>query len=212
MEIPEYRNPSLKIVWKQAWFRFKDFLTIGIPLIVAGSMVIEALKVFHWLEHITAFLSPVTVWWLGLPAFCGVLLIIGILRKEANLRLLHFDPLWPGGAAVTHHHVTPSDGGLCSGDNAFTFPVFPQSPYCSEKTGFKMTTLMVLAEIILAIVIGGLGLPAAAAADRIIVSSFKFQPPFSNICSFKLITPEEYFFLSPQRRLGVYPSPNSPCQ
>ena len=35
MEIPEYRNPSLKIVWRQAWFRFKDFLTIGIPLIVA---------------------------------------------------------------------------------------------------------------------------------------------------------------------------------
>ena len=98
MEIPEYRWPSLRNVWRQAWFRFKDFLTIGVPLIVIGSVIIETLNVFNWLDYITDILSPVTVSWLGLPAFTGILLIFGILRKEANLALLIS---FAGGAALT---------------------------------------------------------------------------------------------------------------
>lgn len=80
MEIPEYRVPSWKIVWNQTWFKFKDFLTVGVPLIVLGSMAIESLRIFDLLDHVTKFLEPVTVTWLGLPAFTGVLLIFGILR------------------------------------------------------------------------------------------------------------------------------------
>jgi ferrous iron transport protein B len=37
---------------------------------------------------ISAFLSPVTVTWLGLPAITGILLIFGILRKELILVML----------------------------------------------------------------------------------------------------------------------------
>jgi len=33
-------------------------------------------------------MSPVTVWWLGLPAEAGVVLIFGVLRKELTLILL----------------------------------------------------------------------------------------------------------------------------
>jgi ferrous iron transport protein B len=151
MEIPEYRNPSLKIVWRQAWFRFKDFLTVGIPLIIAGSMVIEALQVFHWLEHITKILSPVTVWWLGLPAFSGVLLIIGTLRKEANLALLI---ALAGGAAVTSI-MSPLQMVVFSLVIMLYIPCISTIAVLVRETGLKMTALMVLAEIILAIVIGG---------------------------------------------------------
>lgn len=152
MEIPEYRNPSLKIVWRQAWFRFKDFLTIGIPLIVAGSTVIEALKVFHWLDHITAILSPITVWWLGLPAFSGVLLIIGILRKEANLALLI---ALAGGAAVTSI-MTPLQMVVFSLVIMLYIPCISTIAVLLRETGLKLTALMVLAEVVLAILVGGL--------------------------------------------------------
>ena len=98
MEIPEYRLPSLKVVWQQSWYKFKDFLIVGVPLIVAGSMAIESLRVFNLLGYITDLLTPLTVYWLGLPAFTGILLIFGILRKEATLALLI---TLAGGAAVT---------------------------------------------------------------------------------------------------------------
>ena len=152
MEIPEYRNPSLKIVWRQAWFRFKDFLTLGIPLIVIGSTVIETLSVVHWLQHITEILSPITVWWLGLPAFTGVLLIIGILRKEANLALLI---ALAGGAAVTSI-MSPLQMVVFSIVIMLYIPCISTIAVLVRETGLKITAAMVLAEVILAILFGGL--------------------------------------------------------
>ncbi len=152
MEIPEYRNPSLKIVWRQAWFRFKDFLTLGVPLIVAGSTIIEALSVWNWLEHITKLIAPVTVWWLGLPAFSGVLLIIGILRKEANLALLI---ALAGGAAVTTI-MSPLQMVVFSLVIMLYIPCISTIAVLIRETGLKMTTLIVLTEILLAILLGGI--------------------------------------------------------
>ncbi len=152
MEIPEYRIPSLKIVWRQAWFRFKDFLSIGIPLIVIGSMVIEVFKVLNWLDYITGFLTPVTVSWLGLPAFSGVLLIIGILRKEANLALLIS---LAGGAAVTTI-MSPLQMVVFSIVIMLYIPCISTIAVMIRETGLKITLAMAAAEIGLAILIGGL--------------------------------------------------------
>jgi ferrous iron transport protein B len=152
MEIPDFRNPSLKVVWKQAWYKFKDFLTIGIPLIVVGSMVIEALQVFHWMEYITRFLNPITVWWLGLPAFTGVILIFGILRKEANLALLIS---MAGGAAVSTI-MTPVQMVVFSIVIMLYIPCISTIAVLIKETGFKLTVLMVIAEIVLAVLIGGI--------------------------------------------------------
>ena len=88
MEMPPYRTPSGKVVIKQAWNRFKPFVITAIPLIVGGSIVIETLRITNVLSVISDALSPVTVVWLGLPAFTGFLFIFGILRKEASLVLL----------------------------------------------------------------------------------------------------------------------------
>jgi ferrous iron transport protein B len=152
MEIPDFRSPSLKVVWRQAWYKFRDFLTIGIPLIVAGSMVIEALQVFHWLEHITRFLDPVTVWWLGLPAFTGVILIFGILRKEANLALLIS---MAGGAAVSTI-MTPVQMVVFSLVIMLYIPCISTIAVLLKESGLKLTVLMVVAEIFLAVLIGGI--------------------------------------------------------
>jgi ferrous iron transport protein B len=152
IEIPEYRLPTLKVVWRQAWFKFKDFLTIGVPLIIVGSIVIEALRVFNWLDYLTNLLSPVTVTWLGLPAFTGVLLIFGILRKEANLALLIS---FAGGAAITSV-ITPLQMVVFSLVIMLYIPCISTIAVLIKETGVKVTTLIVVAEIALAILIGGI--------------------------------------------------------
>lgn len=152
IEIPEYRLPSLKIVWRQAWFKFKDFLIISVPLIIVGSIVIESLRVFNWLDYVTNILTPVTVTWLGLPAFTGVLLIFGILRKEANLALLIS---FAGGAAITSV-ITPLQMVVFSIVIMLYIPCISTIAVLVKETGAKVTTLMVLAEIALAILFGGI--------------------------------------------------------
>jgi len=152
MEIPEYRLPSLKIVWQQTWFKFKDFLTIGVPLIIIGSIIIESLRVFNWLDYITNLLTPVTVTWLGLPAFTGVLLIFGILRKEANLALLIS---FAGGAALTSV-ISPLQMVVFSIVILLYIPCISTIAILIKETGVKVTILMVLGEIALAILIGGI--------------------------------------------------------
>jgi ferrous iron transport protein B len=152
MEIPDFRNPSLKVVWRQSWYKFKDFLTVGIPLIVAGSTVIEALQVFNWLDHVTLVLSPITVGWLGLPVFTGVILIFGILRKEANLALLI---AMAGGAAVATI-MTPVQMIVFSIVIMLYIPCISTIAVLIKESGFKVTTLIVLGEVALAIIVGGI--------------------------------------------------------
>jgi ferrous iron transport protein B len=152
MEIPDYHLPTLKIVWRQAWFRFKDFLTIGIPLIIAGSIVIESLRVFNWLDYITNILTPVTVTWLGLPAFTGILLIFGILRKEANLALLIS---FAGGAAITSI-LSTLQMVVFSIVIMLYIPCISTIAVLLKETGVKVTVLIVVAEIAIAILIGGI--------------------------------------------------------
>jgi len=151
IEIPEYRLPSMKIVWRQAWFKFKDFLTIGVPLIIIGSIAIESLRVFNWLDYLTDLLKPVTVTWLGLPAFTGVLLIFGILRKEANLALLIS---FAGGATITSV-ITPLQIVVFSIVIMLYIPCISTIAVLIKETGIKWTAFMVLGEIVLAILVGG---------------------------------------------------------
>jgi ferrous iron transport protein B len=152
MEIPEYRVPDLKVVWRQTWFRFRDFLTIGVPFIVAGSVVIEGLQVLNVLDVITNALTPLTVGWLGLPAFTGLLLIFGILRKEANLALLIS---LAGGAAITSI-ISPLQMVVFSIVILLYIPCISTIAVMFRETSLKSTAIMVAAEIALALLVGGL--------------------------------------------------------
>ena len=51
-------------------------------------MAIKLLDVLGVISVISGVMAPVTVFWLGLPAMTGVLLIFGILRKELTLVML----------------------------------------------------------------------------------------------------------------------------
>ena len=88
-EIPPYALPRLRPLLLETWARTKEMLTIVMPLLVAGSVVLALFT--HWGADriINTALLPVTSWWLGLPVVLGVPLLFGVLRKELSLVMIY---------------------------------------------------------------------------------------------------------------------------
>lgn len=86
--IPPYALPDMRELLSLTWRRSRDVITIVLPLLIAGSIVLALLNHFGAAHAINTVLSPVTAGWLGLPAVLGVPLLFGILRKELSLLLM----------------------------------------------------------------------------------------------------------------------------
>jgi len=93
----------------------------------------------------------VTVWWLGLPAFTGVLFILGILRKEAAVVLLAS----VAGTVNIPSVMTPVQMFVFSLVMMLYIPCIATVTALGRETGWKFAGLVTLAEIGLAILIGG---------------------------------------------------------
>ncbi len=87
-EIPAYAVPTLHAVLANTWERSRDIVTIVLPLLVAGSVVLALLSHYGADTWINLGLTPVTVWWLGLPVALGVPILFGVLRKELSLLMV----------------------------------------------------------------------------------------------------------------------------
>jgi ferrous iron transport protein B len=85
MEMSSFKVPSLSVVARQTWARTKSLIYIVFPLYIAGSVVVQVLYAVGVLQQVSNVLSPITVFWLGLPAIAGILLILGFVRKEMVL-------------------------------------------------------------------------------------------------------------------------------
>jgi len=82
MEMHSFKIPSLSVVKKQTWVRTKSLIYIVFPTYIAGSALVQILYAVGVLRPLSDALSPLTVAWLGLPAIAGILLILGVVRKE----------------------------------------------------------------------------------------------------------------------------------
>ena len=91
-EIPPYALPRWNRLLASTWDRTSDILTIVTPLLVVGSVVLALLTHVGADKVINTLLTPVTSWWLGLPAVLGVPILFGVLRKELSL-LMVFEAL-----------------------------------------------------------------------------------------------------------------------
>jgi len=89
LEIPPYAMPRWRVLLSETWSRTRDILTIVTPLLVGGSVVLALLNHVGADQLINTVLTPVTGWWLGLPAVLGVPILFGILRKELSLLLIY---------------------------------------------------------------------------------------------------------------------------
>ena len=152
MEMPSYKIPTVKVTGQRTWFRLKDFVVEAFPLIVIGNLIIYVANLIGLLNIIQVAFTPVTVWWLGLPAATGIVLIFGVLRKELTLILL---------ASLMG---TTNFAQILSPPQMFVFafvvmiyiPCVATIAVLSKEFGARTAALISLIEITLAIVLGGI--------------------------------------------------------
>ena len=89
LTIPPYALPTPAKIWRKTWERTEDIVTIVTPLLVIGSIVLALLSHFGADALINVTLTPLTVWWLGLPVVLGVPILFGVLRKELSLLMIY---------------------------------------------------------------------------------------------------------------------------
>jgi ferrous iron transport protein B len=87
MEVPPYRQPSVRVVLLKTWWRLREFVVVAFPLLVAGSALLSTVEYFGWQRLVNTALSPLTHL-LALPTSLGLTLIFGVLRKELSLLML----------------------------------------------------------------------------------------------------------------------------
>jgi ferrous iron transport protein B len=152
LEIPSYRVPGVGLLWDQAWSRFRPFLFSAVPFIIAGSIAIELLRLLNTLDDITHFMRPVTVWWLGLPSFTIILLLLGILRKEATVVLL----ATVAGTTAVHTVMTPVQMFVFVLVITLYIPCIATIGVLIKEMGWRIAVTITLGEIILAFLVGGI--------------------------------------------------------
>jgi ferrous iron transport protein B len=155
MEMSSFKVPSLKGVLKQTWTRTKSIIYIVFPIYIVGSALLQVLFVLNVLTPISNALTPLTVWWLGLPAIAGVLLILGTVRKELVLvgavAMLGTTNLMiqPGGFTAVQLVVMALVAMLY-------IPCISTVAILGKEFGWKAAATISLANIASAILIGGL--------------------------------------------------------
>jgi ferrous iron transport protein B len=154
MEVFPYRRPSLRIVLQKTWFRFKEFIYIAVPFMLAGSFLIGLLYAFGWIGKLEAPLRPIMEGWLGLPAVAGIALLFGFVRKEMALQMLL---LFATGAATT------SLSGFMTPQQIFTFalvtaiyiPCIATFAVLWKEMGWRVTLSVSVFTVLLALLMGG---------------------------------------------------------
>jgi len=154
VEIPDLRWPSAKQTAVKTYIRLKEFLTMAFPILLVGSIVLEALLALGILQQLLEPAEPFMVTVLGLPAFTAVALIFGILRKEMALQML----IVLAGAL----QQTTKLSDVLTNEQMFVFalvmavfmPCLAAFAVMAKEFGLKSTTMVALASISLALIMG----------------------------------------------------------
>ena len=88
IEIPSYRLPSLRLLWKKIALRINGFLIEAMPVVLASVLVINLLQQVKLFEIISKVFGPVLSFIFGLPEEAIWVLIIGLLRKDIAAGML----------------------------------------------------------------------------------------------------------------------------
>ncbi len=153
MEMPNYKLPSAKTVALKTWTRSKDFIFVAFPIIIVGSIAVEAFALSGLMPYLVAAASPLMTWWLGLPAVCVIPLIFGILRKELTLILLSTTLVAVGLGLASLSAVQMIVFTLVV---MIYFPCLATFAACRREFGWKKSLAMAAIDIGLALAIGGL--------------------------------------------------------
>jgi ferrous iron transport protein B len=148
MEMPSYKKPSLRNITLKTWSRIRDFVFMAFPIIIAGSITIEALSLSGLMNYVVEAASPLMSGWLGLPPAAGIPLIFGVLRKELTLILLsELVPL------TTLSHVQMIVFTLVT---MIYIPCLATIAACIREFGWKKALAITVIDIALALFLGGI--------------------------------------------------------
>ncbi len=153
MEMPNYKRPSTKTIAIKTWNRTKDFVYVAFPIMIIGSIVVEAFVLSGLMPYFVSGASPIMTLWLGLPAVAAIPLIFGILRKELTLVLLS-TTLAAVGLGLTS--LSPVQMIVFALVVMIYIPCLATLAACKREFGWKKSLGMAVIDIALALVIGGL--------------------------------------------------------
>jgi ferrous iron transport protein B len=148
MEMPPYKKPSIKSVVMKTWSRTKDFVYMAFPIIIIGSITLEALYLSGFINYFVEAASPLVSGWLGLPAVAGIPLIFGILRKELTLIFLS--------ELVPLQSLTAVQMIVFSLVVMIYIPCLATIAACKREFGWRKALGITLVDIALALFLGGL--------------------------------------------------------
>lgn len=152
MEMPSYKKPSGNVVLKQTWFRLSGFIKMAFPIIVIAGVVIKAFEVTGLLGIVSSIMSPISVGLLGLPTAVGVLLIVGILRKELTILML----ATLLGTTQFNAVLTPIQMYVFAFVVMLYIPCIATIAALVQEFGWKDATYITIFEIVFATLAGGL--------------------------------------------------------
>ncbi|RJS49023.1 MAG: ferrous iron transport protein B [Methanobacterium sp.] len=151
MEMHTLKLPSFSVILKQTWARTKSLIYLVFPIYIVGSALIQAFYAMGVLEPVSNFMAPLTVGWLGLPVFAGVLLIVGAVRKEfILLTLVSFVGTDLSLALNTTQFIVLAIVGM------LYLPCFSTIAILIKEFGWKAASLITGANFTTALVVGGL--------------------------------------------------------
>jgi ferrous iron transport protein B len=153
MEMPNYKKPSFKTVALKTWSRTKDFVYVAFPIMIAGSLIVEAFALSGLLTYFADAVSPLMTLWLGLPAVAAIPLIFGVLRKELTLILLS-TTLASVGLGLTS--LSPVQMIVFALVVMIYIPCLATIAACKREFGWKKALAMAAIDIGLALLVGGL--------------------------------------------------------
>jgi ferrous iron transport protein B len=151
MEMHSFKIPSLSVVSKQTWTRTKSLIYIVFPTYIAGSALVQILYAVGVLKPMSDALSPITVAWLGLPATTGILLILGVVRKEFIL----LASVAVFGSTNLALFLTPVQLITLALIGILYIPCLSTVAVLAKEFGWKTTTIISTANFVTALIVGG---------------------------------------------------------
>lgn len=152
MEMHSFKVPSFSVVRKQTWIRTKSIFYFVFPIYILGSVLVQVLFALNLLTPIGDVMSPLTVGVLGLPVITGILLIFGVVRKE--LVLLGAVAIF--GTSNLALFMTPVQLVVLALVSIIYIPCVSVIAVLAKDFGWKATAVISVANIVSAILIGGL--------------------------------------------------------
>ncbi len=159
MEMHSFKTPSVSVVAKQTWARTKSLVYMVFPMYMVGTAAVQVLYALGILNPINNALSFLTVGWLGLPVFAGILLIFGVARKELILLTLvaMFGTNLAGALTPAQIIVLALVGTI--------YPCLATIGALTHELGWKSAWAIIGANLAIAILIGGIAAKLLALAS-----------------------------------------------